>query len=151
MKFQIVKNDPVSPGSTYYSQLRFPFLHLLGSVSWPTIWSGVGLFGLFFLLMATLQFATPNLVDNDSYFHIKFAQVMREQGLLPTFIWLPLTILAPEHYYDHHFLYHVLLIPFTYGDLREGAKWASTLFPACAFVMGWILLRGQHVPYAAYC
>jgi hypothetical protein len=50
---------------------------------------------------------------------------------------------------DHHFLYHVLLIPFTYGDLREGAKWASVIFPACTFLAGWLLLRGQRIPYAA--
>ena len=117
--------------------------------SWRTVVTGAGLLALFVALMATIQFATPNLVGNDSYFHIKFAQVMRQQGLIPTFPWLPLTILSQDIFFDHHFLFHVLLIPFTYGDLREGAKWASVIFPSFAFLVGWIFLHGQRVPYAA--
>jgi hypothetical protein len=111
--------------------------------------TGAGLLALFIALLYTIQFSTPNLVSNDDYFHIKFAEVMREEGLRPPFPWLPLTILNENEYFDHHFLYHVLLIPFTYGDLRQGAKWAAVLFTACAFLMGWWLLRGQRVPYAA--
>lgn len=146
MKLQVFKANSSTTGPLEESRAETPlFARFLGR----GILTGLGLFGLFLILMAVIHFATPNLVGVDSYFHIKFAQVMREQGLLPRFIWLPLTILAPEHYYDHHFLYHVLLIPFTYGDLREGAKWAGIIFPAGAFVMGWVLLRGQQVPYAA--
>ena len=114
----------------------------------PVILTGVSLFGLFVALFAIIQFTTPNLAGNDGYYHIKLAQVMREYGLQPTFTWLPLTVLNAEAFVDHHFLYHVLLIPFTLGDLREGAKWASVVLPSAAFLAGWILLRGQKVPYA---
>lgn len=116
---------------------------------WHTIVAGAGLLMLFIVLMTIIQFATPNLVGNDGYFHIKFTQIMREQGLIPVFPWLPLTILSQDLFFDHHFLFHVLLIPFTYGDLREGAKWASVIFSSFAFLVGWIFLRGQRVPYAA--
>jgi hypothetical protein len=119
------------------------------TVQWQTLITATGLLGLFVVLFATIQFATPNLIDNDAYFHIKFAQVMRTQGLLPAFIWLPLTILKADAYFDHHFLYHVLLIPFTYGDLREGGKWAGVIIPAFTFSAAWLVLRGQKVPYAA--
>lgn len=111
--------------------------------------TGIGLFAIFVAFFAAIHFSTPNLMSTDDYFHIKFAEVMREQGVRPAFPWLPLTILNPQDYVDHHFLYHVLLIPFTYGDLRLGAKWAGILFPSLAFVAGWFLLRGQRVPYAA--
>jgi hypothetical protein len=121
----------------------------LSSLNWQLLLTGAGLFGIFLTALAAIQFATPNLVGNDGYYHIKLAQIMREQGLRPPFTWLPLTILNPEAYYDHHFLYHVLLLPFTYGDLRVGAKWASVIFPAFTFLTGWVLLRGQRVPYAA--
>ena len=33
------------------------------------------------LVLLALQFATPNLVGNDSYFHIKYAEVMRQAGV----------------------------------------------------------------------
>ena len=111
--------------------------------------TGLGLWLSFVGLFALIHFASPNLAGNDDFFHIKFAQIMREQGLRPPFLWLPLTILNPADYFDHHFLYHVLLIPFTFGDLRLGAKWASVIFPASAFLVGWVLLRCQRVHYAA--
>ncbi len=117
--------------------------------SLSTLLTGAGLLALFITFLAAVQFSTPNLASVDGYFHIKFAQVMREQGWRPPFPWLPLTILNPQDYADHHFLYHVLLIPFTTGDLRLGAKWAGVIFPALAFGAGWIFLRGQRVPYAA--
>lgn len=118
-------------------------------LNWDVLLTGAGLLTFFVTFLAAIQFSTPNLSSIDGYFHIKFAEVMREQGLRPPFPWLPLTILNPQDYADHHFLYHVLLIPFTYGDLRIGAKWASVLFTSLAFFAGWILLRGQRVPYAA--
>lgn len=114
----------------------------------PVVLTGAGLLSLFILLLAMIQFVTPDLAGNDGYYHIKIAQVMREQGLRPAFPWLPLTVLNPADYVDHHFLYHVLLLPFTFGDLRVGAKWASVLLPAFTFLSGWVLLRGQRVPYA---
>lgn len=118
-------------------------------LDWPALLTGLGLWLIFVALLAYIQFASLNLTGNDDYFHIKFAQIMRQQGLRPPFPWLPLTILNEAEYFDHHFLYHVLLIPFTYGDLLVGAKWAAIIFSAGAFVMGWVLLRGQSVPYAA--
>lgn len=100
-------------------------------------------------VLAGLQLATPNLVGNDSYFHVKYAEVMRHAGLRgfpPDFPWLPLTILAPDRYADHHMLYHVLLTPFTLGDLRIGGKVAAA---AGAFAMVWAftwVLRRAGVP-----
>lgn len=116
---------------------------------WPTLLTGAALLWFFIAFLTTIQFSTPNLVGTDDYFHIKFAQIMREEGVRPAFPWLPLTILNPQDYVDHHWFYHVLLIPFTYGDLRVGAKWAGVIFPALAFVTGWIFMRGQRIPFAA--
>ena len=139
----------VSVRTNYLDQLRAALVGYLTRIKWPRILTGVGLFALFVALFANIQFATPDLAGNDGYYHIKIAQVMRLEGLRPPFPWLPLTVLSPEAYVDHHFLYHVFLIPFTFGDLREGAKWASVILPALAFLSGWVLLQGQRVPYAA--
>jgi hypothetical protein len=99
------------------------------------------------VFLALVQFSTPDMPDNDGYYHIKMAYLMRTEGLKPDFPWLPLTILNPREFYNHHFLFHVALIPFTNGDLRLGAKWASVIFASLAFLAVWILLRRQRVPY----
>ncbi|HEX2997685.1 MAG TPA: hypothetical protein VHP14_22875 [Anaerolineales bacterium] len=106
------------------------------------------LFLLFFLGMAFIQFATPNMPDNDGFYHIKLAWLMRTEGLKPEFPFLPLSILNEGEFYDHHFLFHVALIPFTFGDLRMGAKWAAVTFASLAFLAVWFLLQRQRVPYA---
>ncbi|HMB23303.1 MAG TPA: hypothetical protein VKP08_10755 [Anaerolineales bacterium] len=106
------------------------------------------LFLLFFLGMAFIQFATPNMPDNDGFYHIKLAWLMRTEGLKPEFPFLPLSILNEGEFYDHHFLFHVALIPFTFGDLRTGAKWAAVTFASLAFLAVWYLLQRQRVPYA---
>lgn len=103
----------------------------------------------FVVLLALIQFSTPDLPDNDGFYHIKFAYLMRTVGLKPAFPWLPLSILNPREFYDHHFLFHVALIPFTFGDLRMGAKWAAVLFASLAFLSTWNLLKNQRAPYAA--
>ena len=106
------------------------------------------LFALFIFGMASIQFATPNMPDNDGFYHIKLASVMRVEGLKPEFTWLPLSILNPEEYYDHHFLFHVALIPFTFGDLRLGAKWSAVVFASLAFLAVWYLFHRQKIPFA---
>jgi hypothetical protein len=103
---------------------------------------------LFVLFLALVQFSTPDLPDNDGYYHIKLAFLMRTEGLKPVFSWLPLSILNAREYYDHHFLFHVGLIPFTFGDLRTGAKLAAVFFASLAFLSAWNLLKNQRVPYA---
>jgi hypothetical protein len=126
-----------------------PWQGVIGRINWQTLLTGAGLLGMFLAFLAVVQFSTPNLAGNDGYYHIKMADVMRRQGLRPAFDWLPLTVLNAEEFVNHHFLFHVLLIPFTLGDLRVGAKLASVIFPALAFLAVWWLLRGQKVPYAA--
>ncbi len=105
--------------------------------------------GLLVAGLVLVQFASPNLAGTDGYYHIKFAALMRQEGLRPAFPYLPLSILNPREFYDHHFLFHIALIPFTFGDLRSGAKLASVLFAGLAFMMFWWLLQRRRVPYAA--
>lgn len=96
-----------------------------------------------------LQFATAGLCcgDFDSYYHIKWSQMLwtglRHFTFPPRFEWLPLTILSPTQYADQHFLFHVLLMPFTwFRDIRVGAKVATALFGSAAvFSLYWLILR----------
>jgi hypothetical protein len=121
------------------------FIHQGG---WRLALLALVLFALFFIAMAWVQFGTPDMPDNDGFYHIRMAEVMRLEGWKPAFPWLPLTILNPREFYDHHFLFHLGLIPFTFGDLRLGAKWAAVFYASLAFLSIWWLLRGQRLPYA---
>jgi hypothetical protein len=99
-------------------------IHLSRSVVEITI-----AFVLIFLVMAWIQFGGPAILDNDGYYHIRWAAMLRENfPHLPAFRALPLTTLNEKNYVDHHYLFHVLLIPFTFGDLRVGAKLAAVVF-----------------------
>lgn len=125
------------------------WLRLRPRIAWRTALTGVLLFAAFAAFLAAVQFATDALAGNDGYYHIRLAWLMRTHGVDVPFRWLPLTVLNEAQFVDHHFLYHVLLMPFTYGDLRWGAKAAGVLFPALAFLAAWWLLRARRVPYAA--
>ncbi len=116
--------------------------------AWRSIRAGLLLWVIFGLFLALVQFSSPNLPDNDGYYHIKLAYLMRTEGLKPAFPWLPLSILNPREFYDHHFLFHVALIPFTFDDLRIGAKWAAVFFASLAFLSAWNLFKNQRIAYA---
>src|SRR5262245_56489082 len=107
---------------------------------------GVIIIGLIF---ARLQFSTRAICcgDFDGYYHIKWSRMLwesfRAHKFPPIFTWLPLTTLNPNDYVDHHFLFHILLIPFTwFGDLRLGAKLSALLLATLALTSCyWLLLR----------
>ena len=147
------KLNPLSPGpihSTASKAFQSPrILQALSHLEVRTWLTGLVMAGTFFTFLALVQFATPALAGVDGYYHVKFASLMRTQGLKPEFTWLPLTVLNAREFYDHHFLFHVALIPFTLGDLRLGTKFASVIFASLAFLSVWWLFHRQRLPYAA--
>ncbi|CUS05827.1 membrane protein of unknown function [Candidatus Promineifilum breve] len=138
--------DPLTPAPLLP---RSPALSILATA--------IGLFAVAVALFAAIQWATPGIVGNDGYYHIKMGYLMRQEGLTPAFEALPNTILNAEAYYDHHLLFHLFLAPFAGVDpaadggaaLTRGAKLAAVVLPALAVVAVWWLLRGQGVAYAA--
>lgn len=121
--------------------------------AWRPLGVGLAVFGLSLALLAAVQFASPALADHDGYYHMKMGWLMRQHGLAPDFVWLPLSILSPERFYNHHMLFQAYLGLFA-GDgspaaMVLGAKLASVLMPALAFTAIWWLLRGERVPWAA--
>lgn len=134
-----------------------PAFGRLATTQARTLLTAVFLLLVFVALFALVQFATPGLAGNDGYYHVKMGYLIRQEGLKPAFDALPFTILNAQDFYDHHLLYHVYLSLFTTTDpavdgglaLTQGAKIASVLLPALAFLAMWWLLRGQKVPGAA--
>ena len=102
-----------------------------------------------------LQFSTRSVCcgDFDGYYHITWARMlwdgMRAKHFPPAFTWLPLTTLNPRDYVDHHLLFHILLIPFTwFGDLRLGAKVAAIIFASLAVLSCYWLIVRYHIRYS---
>lgn len=117
----------------------------------PWVRSTLEIFGalvLILALMGWIQFGGPAILDNDGYYHIRWAAMLRENWPhLPAFKNLPLTTLNEQDYVDHHYLFHVLLIPFTFGDLRIGAKLAAIVFSSIGMASLFALLVSWRVRY----
>jgi hypothetical protein len=124
----------------------FFFLHPSSFIPHP-LEIAVG-FVLIFAVMSWIEFAGPAILDNDGYYHIRWAATVGDSlPHLPAFTQLPLTTLNEQDYVDHHFLYHLLLVPFTYGDLRIGAKLAAAAFSSLGIASLFALLVACRVPY----
>ncbi|MGI8735468.1 MAG: hypothetical protein ACR2LM_19460 [Pyrinomonadaceae bacterium] len=101
-----------------------------------------------------LQFSTQAICcgDFDGYYHIKWSRLLweglRHGNFPPLFSWLPLTTLNSRDYVDHHLLFHIFQIPFTFADLRLGAKVASIIFASLAVLACYWLLLKFRIRYA---
>jgi hypothetical protein len=80
------------------------------------------------------------------------AVLIRDQGIVKDFPWLQFTILK-NYYIDHHFLYHVALIPFvSFLDPLVGIKLATALFAALLIlVIYWFLQKFKIKGAIFYC
>jgi len=104
-------------------------------------------FLLTFLLFALIQFSTTNLAGNDSHLYIKLAELTRDNGLMREFPWLNATIMK-DNFTGLHFLYYILLIPFTFfGNLVFGAKIASLFFLSAMVAVFYTTLKKLKLRY----
>lgn len=101
------------------------------------------------MVMTFLQTRTDAICcgDWDGYYHIKWSSLLWENfsqfKWLPTFEWLPLTVLNPADYADHHFLFHLLQIPFLwFFEPVTAAKVATVFYATLAiFSVYWLIYR----------
>ena len=99
------------------------------------------------MVMTFLQTRTDAICcgDWDGYYHIKWSSLLWENfkqfKWLPTFEWLPLTVLNPADYADHHFLFHLLQIPFLwFFEPVTAAKVATVFYATLAiFSVYWLI------------
>ncbi|HYE14233.1 MAG TPA: hypothetical protein VD968_07330 [Pyrinomonadaceae bacterium] len=113
---------------------------------WTVLAAGALMIGAAFWY---LQFSTAAICcgDYDAYYHFRWSRMLLDSALAgqfpPSFNALPLTTLNPRDYVDHHFLFHVLQIPFTlFDDFQTGAKVGTWLFACLAvFACYWLLVR----------
>ncbi|HEV7700035.1 MAG TPA: hypothetical protein VGO43_07385 [Pyrinomonadaceae bacterium] len=101
------------------------------------------------MVMTFLQSRTDAICcgDWDGYYHIKWSSLLWDNFKhfkgLPTFEWLPLTVLSPDKYADHHFLFHLAQIPFLwFFEPVTAAKVSAVFFATCAiFSVYWLMSR----------
>ena len=124
-----------------------PPFHVVHSRSRAVV-ETAGAFALVLSVMAWIQFGGPAILDNDGYYHIRWAAMLRENfPNLPAFKALPLTTLDEQNYVDHHYLFHLLLIPFTLSDLRVGAKLAAVVFSSLGIASLFALLAAYRIRF----
>ena len=75
-------------------------------------------------LTAFVQSGTGGIYGYDGYFHIRYSEWIRDHGVGDRFPWWQETFLR-DRWADKELLYHVLLMPFTFGDLESGGRTAS--------------------------
>jgi hypothetical protein len=102
------------------------------------------------LVFWRLQYSTHSICcgDFDGYYHVKWARLLWDNFKTkhfypPAFMWLPLTTLNPHDYVDHHYLFHILLIPFAaFRNPQTGGKIAAIIFASLAvFACYWLIVR----------
>lgn len=97
-------------------------------------------------ILGTLRSASPFLYDYDGYFHIRYAEILRSEGISRSFPWWQETFLR-DRFADKDFVYHLLLIPFTFGDLLLGAKVAAVVFATATLGIFHAVARRLRVPW----
>lgn len=110
----------------------------------------LGAFALCAAIAAVMQSATPYLPETDGYFHIKFALELRRYGFFRDgFPWAAFG-LWKDGFSDTAPLFHVFLIPFTYGNLVFGLKLAAVLLSAFAVSSFFAILTLNKVRHRYY-
>ena len=111
-------------------------------------WLGAFLFCA--ALCAYFQFRTPYLPEEDGYYHIKFAWLLRHHGFFRGgFPWSYFSLWR-DGFSDGSVVFHLLLVPFTFGGLVLGAKLASVLLSAFALSSFFAILTLNRVRARAY-
>jgi hypothetical protein len=109
---------------------------------------GITLYLLCFAVLTVLIFTTPAFFSTDDYYHARISEEIIKQGRLALhFPWLPLTILSPDKFVDHHLLYHIALAPAVYFFDMTGAKVVTVAIAAGIYLAAWWLFRNIGVRY----
>lgn len=96
---------------------------------------------------AYLHSLSPYLLSNDSYYHLKYAHLLRTQGWITNFPWASETMWA-QTFSDKDLLYHLYLMPFTLANnMMLAVKWASALLSALVMISLYMIMRLNHFRY----
>ena len=111
------------------------------------------IFFFFAFIFYLIQFSSPNLAGVDAYYHIKYAYLYRTLGIKETLNNFSLAgeySILKQYPTDLSFLYHVFLIPLTYGDLIVGSKILAVIFASLIFSLFYWILRKSQIKYSFF-
>jgi len=107
------------------------------------------IFLIAFFLFFWLQ-SVGTLADPDSFYHAKMTVLIKEQGVIKNFPWLQFTTLK-DYYVDHHFLYHLFLIPFIiFLNPLIGVKLAAIIFAVLLIIIIYWFLKSFKIKGAIF-
>jgi len=111
----------------------------------------LAIFSIIFFLFSRFEFnpQNPYFSGEDAFYHVGMAKYIMEHGITQHFPYLYFTVLN-ENFVDHHFLFHLILIPFIsiFGDIA-GPKIFISLMVAGIFAMVYLILRHKNFRYPA--
>ncbi len=92
--------------------------------------------------------------EHDSFYHVRMATMLVEQGLPQKFPWLQYSYFrrTGDDFVSHHVGFHALLAPFVFaaraltGDDLAGGRWAVCAFFGVNLLLFDLLLRRERVP-----
>ncbi len=106
-------------------------------------WQYGVVFILWVILLTSISWY-PAFGDPDGYYHAKMGEIMSQQLVYKTFPWMQLSILK-DNFVDHHFLYHILLIPFCWlFTPLWGLKIATILIGAVFLTLFYRFFKVNH-------
>lgn len=111
-------------------------------------WAQLALVLLAAAAVFTYLEAQPSFADPDSFYHIRLTTMLRDHGLLREFPWTQ-SSLYRNLFIDHHFGYHLLLLPFVslFSSEFFGAKVATVLFASLTIALAALVMRRWRVPW----
>lgn len=114
-------------------------------------WAGTLLLFVIASLAFTIWIAAPTFKDPDSFYHMKMSLIMMNRhAAIVDFPWLQFTTLK-DAFVDHHFLYHIFLIPFfLLFDTVVGMKIATVILAGATIVLFYVFTRSLQIRYAFF-
>ena len=102
------------------------------------------IFAVSFVLFAYLH-SDYTFADPDSFYHAKKTIILKDSGAITEFPWLSATNLK-NSFIDHHFLYHLALIPFvSIMPPLLGLKLATILFSSLLVLLFFWFLKSLQI------
>ncbi|MCG8412935.1 MAG: hypothetical protein MI746_01840 [Pseudomonadales bacterium] len=99
------------------------------------------------IFVSSLQLSYPGLIGVDGYYHLRVAQLIPDNGLWVDISWLPFTVLGQAGT-DHHWLWHLLLMPFTFLPDAHMIDTAVIVTTAIVPVVLNLIFRRMGIPFA---